>query len=1225
MADFRLGRIKFKWQGAWTSSTDYVKDDVVRNNGNSYVAILNHTSTGSFATDLAANKWDLMVSGDGSPTDTEGDMIYREGSSDTRLPIGNDGQVLMVTSGLPHWEDLTTAQNVYYVSQDGDDANDGTNLNLAFATIKHACETVTGPAVIFVKTGTYYEQLPIKVPAGVSVYGDGQRTTQVRPIDISVTGATVTATIGAATSTTIVVQNALTTGSEWQVGARVTGTSITGTVAITNIALNTPTTGFTTLTVSCTSQVISAQTVTLASDYSEGTMWMLGDGSMLHKMYFGGMTGFQPNLSFPEDIEQATIKGVYIALDPDSPILNKSPYVLECACFSDGGIGAIVDGDLHNTGYKSMVFHAYTVINSDGVGYWIAGQGKAEIVSCFTYYCWFGYATTGGGKLRSLSGNNSYGTYGVVSRGFDAEETPLTGALYGEQITYDELSLTGGEFSVGDTITGSVSGATGEITNVQTAVGKIYYSSTSGTFLDTDTISTGGGSPVTADIATGGVAGQKGFVLVADGFNALPRPGASLQIAGDASSYIIQSVSGSWTNITSILVLVLANEKANPSLNNAAVTIRYNYSQSRLTGHDFLSIGTGGRTDTNYPDAPLQAASQANEVIESFPGRVFYVSTDQDGNFRVGDYFRVDQATGRATLNASAFDLSGLTSLRLGSIGAQLGELVNEFSSDYTLSGDSNEAVPTEAAVRGYFEVVATDIVPVDDNTLTLGTPSKRWNHVYVGPGSITLGSLTITDDVGTLSVTGTGTTPASINISEVDTGSIRYFQNNIIGTNSNENIIITPSGSGGVLVDGISVFGTTIDSNDSSGITFTPAVTINSDLTVENDLRVTHALTVGSDVTISGNLVINGTQTTINTVDLNIADSIIYMGDDNPADTVDIGFVSSFTNGGYQHTGLIRDATDGVWKLFKGVTDEPTTVVNFTSATYSDLLINKLTTTGNIDVAATSKITINGSAGTNGKFLQTTSSGMEWADAAVTVSDSSTNSTFYPLFTTATSGTVTSASVSSSKFSFNPSTGAFAVKGSIAIQGSSSGAVTFTVPATAGSVTYTLPTADAAASGYALVSNGSGTLSWAAAGATINNSSSSSTFYPTFAASTSGSFTTAHISSSGLTFTPSTGTLTVTALTESSSITLKENINPLTNALDSILQLCGVSYDRRDGSRKDEVGLIAEDVNKVIPNLVSKDENGNPLGIQYTKLTAYLVEAIKSLKAEIDELKGNK
>ena len=52
---------------------------------------------------------------------------------------------------------------------------------------------------------------------------------------------------------------------------------------------------------------------------------------------------------------------------------------------------------------------------------------------------------------------------------------------------------------------------------------------------------------------------------------------------------------------------------------------------------------------------PLQDALQDNEVKEDFPGRVYYVSTDQDGNFRVGEFFKVEQATGSATLDANAF------------------------------------------------------------------------------------------------------------------------------------------------------------------------------------------------------------------------------------------------------------------------------------------------------------------------------------------------------------------------------------------------------------------------------------------------------------------------------------------------------------------------------------------------------------------------------------------
>ena len=93
-----------------------------------------------------------------------------------------------------------------------------------------------------------------------------------------------------------------------------------------------------------------------------------------------------------------------------------------------------------------------------------------------------------------------------------------------------------------------------------------------------------------------------------------------------------------------------------------------------------------------------------NEVTELLPGRVYYVSTDQDGNFSVGKYFRVNQSTGSTTWNASSFDLSGLSSLQLGSIGAQIGEIISEFSSDGTLSANSNEKVPTEQAVKSYVD-----------------------------------------------------------------------------------------------------------------------------------------------------------------------------------------------------------------------------------------------------------------------------------------------------------------------------------------------------------------------------------------------------------------------------------------------------------------------------------------------------------------------------------------
>ena len=99
--------------------------------------------------------------------------------------------------------------------------------------------------------------------------------------------------------------------------------------------------------------------------------------------------------------------------------------------------------------------------------------------------------------------------------------------------------------------------------------------------------------------------------------------------------------------------------KANAPTYGTTATIREEYSNIRLTGHDFLDVGTGGIATTNYPDLNgyTQHLTKFDEVKDLDRGRVFYTSTDQDGNFRVGELFRVEQSTGKATLNAEAFDL----------------------------------------------------------------------------------------------------------------------------------------------------------------------------------------------------------------------------------------------------------------------------------------------------------------------------------------------------------------------------------------------------------------------------------------------------------------------------------------------------------------------------------------------------------------------------------------
>ena len=714
------------------------------------------------------------------------------------------------------------------------------------------------------------------------------------------------------------------------------------------------------------------------------TMWMLGSTTMLKDMVMDGMGGFVPSASDPKDLNTATMGGVYVRLDPNSPI-KRSPYVSNCSCFGVTGVGAVIDGDVHakwdntaqftptnasynpstgdmtltlgsghgltagssiqlaqasitftcakdgnatnhayprttdpyfgkeivitsanstdivinvgiaapadqyghtfvsastnavtfdNRSNKTMVFDSWTQIHEDGgVGFWVTNKAGAEIVSCFTYYCHVSYASTRGGRIRSLAGNSSWGVYGIVSSGFDTNESTLDGKIDGLSLEYDAGTIVAGaQDSIWlneERITGLTSGAVGEIISVQAGVGKILYRPFKGTFVQGETID-GLTSGVQGALLSNAdaVGGQNGFVLAITGRSSAPVPGGSMEFvtgpggAGDEpftfvianSSYnppsgrgnltvtrgllgsaaathlglelitryqyggasnlssavnsssettiYVNSISGfsigafcivgdemmgitsfptatsmdvtrgvegtnatahtsgasvraieikvvdqtdtlrdlnnsqdnvrisdasgfnlndyikidnefmqvtnSQTDTTGTSLVVLAAEKPTRTFDGQDYKIRYGYSQVRLTGHDFLDLGTGNKLNTNWPGDPLVDPAPGNEVTEDFPGRVFFVSTDQDGNFTVGRYFKVNQATGSTTLNASSFDLSGLSSLRLGSIGAQLGESITEFSSDVTMSANSNQKVPTQRAVKTYIDTTRT-------------------------------------------------------------------------------------------------------------------------------------------------------------------------------------------------------------------------------------------------------------------------------------------------------------------------------------------------------------------------------------------------------------------------------------------------------------------------------------------------------------------------------------
>lgn len=227
--------------------------------------------------------------------------------------------------------------------------------------------------------------------------------------------------------------------------------------------------------------------------------------------------------------------------------------------------------------------------------------------------------------------------------------------------------------------------------------------------------------------------------VTVEGMDFIPGPGAQFRFGGATNFYNVVLVLSESTNS---LGKYTAEFQISPPLTTSndlghgvQVEIRQRYSQCRITGHDFLDVGTGNFAETNYPElysTGLYTASPENEIYEGLGGRVFYTSTDQSGNFRTGELFAVEQATGVVTISADFFTLEGLTELALG--GVRLGgsgTVIREFSTDPLFLADSNNVVPTQRAIVSYLQ-----------NRLSVGgsdlsVPDFIAGIVRVGPTSI--------------------------------------------------------------------------------------------------------------------------------------------------------------------------------------------------------------------------------------------------------------------------------------------------------------------------------------------------------------------------------------------------------------------------------------------------------------------------------------------------------
>jgi len=162
--------------------------------------------------------------------------------------------------------------------------------------------------------------------------------------------------------------------------------------------------------------------------------------------------------------------------------------------------------------------------------------------------------------------------------------------------------------------------------------------------------------------------------------------------------------------------------------------------------------------------------------------------------------------------------------------------------------------------------------------------------------------------------------------------------------------------------------------------MSITPDTNVHIEIATPSTSPTTGALTVvggvgiQGDVNIAGDIVFGGTGTTLSTTTLSVNDPIVFVGDGNATDAVDLGLVGEYTSGGStKYSGIVRDASDGVVKFYKDTTVAPSAgVVNFSGAglAYSDIRVGGVTAstvtasgllTANAGITATGTVGITG------------------------------------------------------------------------------------------------------------------------------------------------------------------------------------------------------------------------------------------------------------------------
>ena len=349
-------------------------------------------------------------------------------------------------------------------------------------------------------------------------------------------------------------------------------------------------------------------------------------------------------------------------------IITKGPYIRNCTNFIPNSIGAKIDGfnadegdQVNNIGVQgSFNVDSYTQYNQGGIGVSVTNGAYAQLVSLFTICDDIAVYTGGGGQCDLTNSNSSFGTKGLVSQGvgdytskcndrYTGEVTVSAGqaqaivvvsglgnnrpyqgqALYFDRIYYEVDSVVVSSGGTGYT--------SAPVITIDSPTGP-------GIAIDATAIPTiANGSVTTIDMISNGTQ----YTSVPNVTVSAPNVGINTATATAVLRPIYYGVDSATQPVAGVSTITLKTN-LNNTVGVGTTVFLARQSFQIVSSHSFQYIGAGNTIETAYPSKG-GVTIQENEVVKLDGGDIVYTSTDQDGNFRIGDGVVIDQAAGAIT------------------------------------------------------------------------------------------------------------------------------------------------------------------------------------------------------------------------------------------------------------------------------------------------------------------------------------------------------------------------------------------------------------------------------------------------------------------------------------------------------------------------------------------------------------------------------------------------